>query len=165
MATTKKRRGVGASKKPAGDVVDTHVTRLQKIVSIMEASSLFTLEYEDADIEVRLTRGAPALAAPAPAPVAVMTAAPPAPPVEEVGVAFVRSPIVGTFYRAPSPTARAFVEVGHAVRRGQALCIVEAMKLMNEIEADVSGRVVEIMVENGEAVQYDQPLFKIAVDP
>ncbi|MCB9646862.1 MAG: acetyl-CoA carboxylase biotin carboxyl carrier protein [Deltaproteobacteria bacterium] len=152
--------------------MDANVARLEKIVAIMEGSSLFALEYEDADIEVRLTRGAPAAVVVPQAPVAAAPVAPapvaaPAPtaPVAEAGTALVRSPIVGTFYRAPSPTARAFVDVGSTVQKGQTLCIVEAMKLMNEIESDVSGRIVEILAENGKPVQYDQPLFKVAVEP
>jgi len=73
----------------------------------------------------------------------------------------IRSPIVGTFYRAPSPEADAFVEVGNLVSPGSILCIVEAMKLMNEIEADVSGKIVKILIENGKPVEYNQPLFLI----
>jgi acetyl-CoA carboxylase biotin carboxyl carrier protein len=78
---------------------------------------------------------------------------------ERDGLHAVRSPLVGTFYRAPAPGEDAYVEVGDKVRAGQVLCIVEAMKLMNEIPADVSGEVVEIMAENAEGVEYDQPLF------
>jgi acetyl-CoA carboxylase biotin carboxyl carrier protein len=73
----------------------------------------------------------------------------------------VRSPVVGTFYRAPAPEEEPYVEVGDTVARGQTLCIVEAMKLMNEIPADVSGEVVEVLVENARGVEYDQPLFRI----
>jgi acetyl-CoA carboxylase biotin carboxyl carrier protein len=172
VATTKKRRKVASPAKAAGADRDPNVARLREIVAIMEGSSLHSLEYEDADLEVRLTRGAPG-AAPTVAVTPAVTSAPavaappaaPAPAADEVDVAVVRSPIVGTFYRAPSPTARAFVEVGHTVKKGQTLCIVEAMKLMNEIESDVSGRVVEILAENGKPVQYDQPLFKVAVAP
>ena len=78
---------------------------------------------------------------------------------ERDGLHAIRSPLVGTFYRAPAPGEDAYVEVGDRVRAGQVLCIVEAMKLMNEIPADVSGEVVEIMAENAEGVEYDQPLF------
>ncbi|MCA3748350.1 MAG: acetyl-CoA carboxylase biotin carboxyl carrier protein [Rubrobacter sp.] len=80
---------------------------------------------------------------------------------EKSGLHEVRSPLVGTFYRAPAPDEDPYVEVGDRVRAGQTLCIVEAMKLMNEIPADVSGEVVEILVEDGQAVEYDQPLFYI----
>jgi acetyl-CoA carboxylase biotin carboxyl carrier protein len=81
--------------------------------------------------------------------------------VERDGLHAVRSPLVGTFYRAPAPGEEPYVEVGDRVRSGQALCIVEAMKLMNEIPADISGEVVEILVENAEGVEYDQPLFRL----
>ena len=80
---------------------------------------------------------------------------------ERDGLHAVRSPLVGTFYRAPAPGEDAYVEVGDRVKAGQVLCIVEAMKLMNEIPADVSGEVVEILVENAEGVEYDQPLFRL----
>jgi acetyl-CoA carboxylase biotin carboxyl carrier protein len=87
----------------------------------------------------------------------------PAAPVsaEDASVVEVTSPLVGTFYRAPSPTARPFVEVGSAVKKGQVLCIVEAMKLMNEIESDVDGTIAEILIENGKPVEFGERLFKI----
>ena len=96
----------------------------------------------------------------APPPIALA----PAPPVEsaaEVGT-FVTSPFVGTFYRSPSPEAPAFVDVGAPVRKGQVVCIVEAMKLMNEIESEADGKIVEILVKNGEHVEYGQKLFRVA---
>jgi|LNFM01.1.fsa_nt_gb acetyl-CoA carboxylase biotin carboxyl carrier protein len=88
---------------------------------------------------------------------------PPAPTVstDDVNVIEVTSPLVGTFYRAPSPTARTFVEVGSPVKKGQVLCIVEAMKLMNEIESDIDGTIVEILIENGKPVEFGEKLFKI----
>jgi acetyl-CoA carboxylase biotin carboxyl carrier protein len=105
---------------------------------------------------------APAMAAPAPMP----TSPPPAPPVltpadEEVDFAVLKSPIVGTFYRAPEPGTKPFAEVGDTVRKGQVLCIIEAMKLMNEINSDVDGEVVKVYVENGQPVQYGERLFAI----
>ncbi len=93
---------------------------------------------------IALTPGAPAVAAPA----------------EATGT-FVSSPFVGTFYRAPSPEAPSFVEVGQSVRKGQVVCIVEAMKLMNEIEAESEGKIEEILVQNGEHVEYGQHLFRL----
>ncbi|RMH22573.1 MAG: acetyl-CoA carboxylase biotin carboxyl carrier protein, partial [Acidobacteria bacterium] len=104
-----------------------------------------------------------------PAAVAAAAAAPPAaaaesaPPPEELppGLHRLTSPIVGTFYRAPSPDADPFVDVGDRVRKGQVLCIVEAMKLMNEIESDVDGEIVEILPENGQPIEYGEPLFLI----
>ncbi len=96
----------------------------------------------------------------APTPIALA----PAPPVESAAEAgtFVMSPFVGTFYRAPSPEASAFVDVGAPVRKGQVVCIVEAMKLMNEIESEADGKVAEILVKNGEHVEYGQKLIRIA---
>jgi acetyl-CoA carboxylase biotin carboxyl carrier protein len=105
---------------------------------------------------------APVMPAPAPMP----TSPPPAPPVltpadEEVDFAVLKSPIVGTFYRASEPGAKPFAEVGDTVRKGQVLCIIEAMKLMNEINSDVDGEVVKVYVENGQPVQYGERLFAI----
>jgi acetyl-CoA carboxylase biotin carboxyl carrier protein len=101
---------------------------------------------------------APPPAAPTAAP--VPTAAPP----EIEGHHVVKSPIVGTFYRSPDPNAAAFVSVGDTVRQGQVLCIIEAMKLMNEIESDVAGEIVKIFPETGQPVQYGEPLFTIKVN-
>jgi acetyl-CoA carboxylase biotin carboxyl carrier protein len=103
---------------------------------------------------------APVIMAPPPPPIALA----PSPPVEgqaEAGT-FITSPFVGTFYRAPSPEAATFVEVGSAVRKGQVVCIVEAMKLMNEIESETDGKIAEILVKNGEHVEYGQKLFRVA---
>lgn len=99
----------------------------------------------------------PAVAAPAAAPAA------PAAPAEEVGIHYITSPIVGTFYRSANPTAPAFVNPGDRVRPGQTLCIVEAMKLMNEIECDISGEVVRVLVENGQPVEYGERLFAVRI--
>ncbi|MBL0322275.1 MAG: acetyl-CoA carboxylase biotin carboxyl carrier protein [Ignavibacteria bacterium] len=108
---------------------------------------------------------APAVAAPAPAPIAAAApAAPAAPAVAEETAHKLLSPIVGTFYRAPSPDADSFVQVGQRVSVGDTLCIVEAMKLMNEIESDFTGTIVKILVENGQPVEYNQPMFIIKPD-
>ncbi len=106
---------------------------------------------------------APVVHAPAPTPAAAPAAspAPSASSGSEEGVQYVTSPLVGTFYRAPSPDASHFVEVGTKIRPGQRLCIVEAMKLMNEIESEIEGTIVEILVENGKPVEYGQKLFKV----
>jgi acetyl-CoA carboxylase biotin carboxyl carrier protein len=105
--------------------------------------------------------GAPSAAASAPrAPVALSAAAPVEGPAE--AGTFISSPFVGTFYRSPSPEAPSFVEVGQSVRKGQVVCIVEAMKLMNEIEAESEGKIVEILVKNGEHIEYGQHLFRLA---
>ena len=104
--------------------------------------------------------------APAPAPAnhvapALPTQSEPSPPEEGDELAIVKSPIVGTFYRAPEPTAKNFVEVGDTVKKGQVLCIIEAMKLMNEIDSEYDGQITNIYVENGQAVQYGERLFAI----
>ena len=141
--------------------------KLKTLIDLVETSGIAELEIQEGEERVRITRTTPTppqpmliqAAAPvgalasAPAPVAV---AEPMPVVEEAHV--VKSPMVGTFYRAASPGAAAFVEVGDTVAQGDTLCIVEAMKLMNEIEADASGTVKAILVENGQPVEFDQPL-------
>jgi acetyl-CoA carboxylase biotin carboxyl carrier protein len=101
--------------------------------------------------------------APAPSPVPSPAAPEPAAAADGVDLAVIKSPIVGTLYRAPEPGARAFVEVGDTVRKGQVLCIIEAMKLMNEIESDVDGEIAAVYVENGRAVQFGDRLFAIRV--
>jgi acetyl-CoA carboxylase biotin carboxyl carrier protein len=114
-----------------------------------------------------LRRGVVSVAAQGAAPGSVPTAAvstsaaPPLAPAGDDGIVFVTSPFVGTFYRSPSPDAPPFVEVGSAIREGQALCIVEAMKLMNEIEAECAGTIVEILAENGKPVEFGHKLFKV----
>ena len=136
---------------------------LAKLMRLMERRGVSELEYEDEAYKLRLVRGvvvtaAPiGLAAPASAPAAV--ASPSAD--DDRGGDFITSPFVGTFYRAPSPDAPSFVEVGALVKPGQTLCIVEAMKLMNEIEADFGGTITEVLVENGKSVEFGQRLFKI----
>ena len=142
--------------------------KIRDIMRLIRDSDVAEIEVWDKDDRVRIRRGiAEALAAP---PVAVIAATPVAPtaavpaapkvaPATARKVHTVASPFVGTFYRAASPEREAFVEVGSKVRKGQPLCIVEAMKLMNEIEAEVAGTVVEILAENGHPVQYGQPLF------
>jgi acetyl-CoA carboxylase biotin carboxyl carrier protein len=139
---------------------------LRRLLRVLEKRNVHEFEFEDEKIRLRLVRGAPLAAAPAhfaasavAAPAPVASAAPAAD--EGAGFVFVTSPFVGTFYRSPSPDAPTFVEVGSAIREGQALCIVEAMKLMNEIEADCAGVIVEILAENGKPVEFGQKLFKV----
>lgn len=140
---------------------------LKALIAALEEGKVSEFEYEDETSRVRLAFGsgaqpqvamaAPALiAAPGPA-----ASAAPTPAADDANAVFIVSPIVGTFYRAPSPEAQAFVDVGSPVKAGQAVCIVEAMKLMNEIESDVSGTIVEILVENGHSVEFGQKLFKV----
>ncbi len=149
------------------------IRKIKKLIELVEESGITELEVQEEEGTVRISRAAPAVApaaiqyAAAPvAPVAAPAAAPaPAAPVEapaaEVSGHQVRSPMVGTFYRSPSPEAKAFVEVGQTVKVGDALCIVEAMKMMNRIEADKAGVVKAILVNDGEAVEFDQPLIVI----
>jgi len=143
--------------------------KLRALLKTLRDGDVSEFEFEDEHTRVRLVRGGVMIAAgPAATPAPVV--APTAPTEIDPGAAateddantlIVTSPFVGTFYRSPSPDAPPFVEVGSKVREGQTLCIVEAMKLMNEIEADVSGTVVEILVENGKPVEFEQPLFRI----
>ncbi len=173
MASSKKpsrRQPSAPAKKPTP--VDPNLARLEKLVRILERSSLSELEYEDKDIVVRLSRGGGAsVAAPAPVAVAHPVASAPAEPAsapepaarpaDDAGMHVIKSPFVGTFYTAPSPDDPPFCEIGADVTKGQTLCIVEAMKLMNEIESDVAGTVAEVLAENGKAVQFGEPLFRI----
>jgi acetyl-CoA carboxylase biotin carboxyl carrier protein len=147
--------------------------KLKTLIELVESSGIGELEIQEGEERVRITRGvAPGAAASAPAPV-YATAAPsavpasaavaeaPAVPAESEGH-LVKSPMVGTFYRSASPGAKPFVEVGDSVQVGDTLCIIEAMKLMNEIESDKAGVVKQVLVENGQPVEFGQPLVVIA---
>ncbi|MCY1020721.1 acetyl-CoA carboxylase biotin carboxyl carrier protein [Pyxidicoccus sp. MSG2] len=191
MATKRKStRADAPASAPVGGARDSgntslDVDALRQIVEILEASDVTRLVWKRGEEKLFIRRGhapettivhhaapAPAPAgpgveyttptasrptAPAPAPAA---AAAPAPAAEKPGHQ-VTSPFVGTFYRTPAPDQPAFVDVGSVVKKGQVLCIIEAMKLMNEIESEVSGRVAEILVENGRPVEFGQALFRI----
>jgi acetyl-CoA carboxylase biotin carboxyl carrier protein len=139
--------------------------QLKNLLKTLEDAGVSEFEYQDERYRVRLVRGAGAPSIqPTHAPAAIPGTPTPSGPlhdVEEVGVAYVTSPFVGTFYRAPSPDAGPFTEVGATVSAGQPLCIVEAMKLMNEIESEHAGTVLEILAENATSVEYGQKLFKI----
>ncbi len=149
------------------------IRKIKKLIELVEESGITELEVQEEEGTVRISRAAPAVApaaiqyAAAPvaqvaAPAAVPAAAAPAEaPAAEISGHQVRSPMVGTFYRSPSPEAKAFVEVGQTVKVGDALCIVEAMKMMNRIEADKAGVVKAVLVNDGEAVEFDQPLIVI----
>jgi len=149
--------------------------KLKKLIDLVQESGIAELEITEGEEKVKIVKGgavslapvavAPAAAAAEARPVAAVTPAPAAagaapPPAPEGHV--VKAPMVGTFYRTPSPDAKPFVEVGQAVKEGDTICIIEAMKLMNEIEADASGTVKAILVENGQPVEYGQPLFILA---
>lgn len=151
------------------------IRKIKKLIELLEESDVEELEIKEGDDAVRISRrrandGAmqmmhyPQQHAPAPAPASqpAIGSEQPAEGKSEPRGHQMRSPMVGTFYRAASPTSSPFVEIGQAVKAGDVICIVEAMKMMNQIEADKSGTVVEILVENGQPVEFDQPLFVIA---
>jgi acetyl-CoA carboxylase biotin carboxyl carrier protein len=146
--------------------------KLKTLIDLVSESNISELEITEAEGKVRIVKGGPAavvampaVAVPATAPAVQATApapaaATPAPsPAAEPAGKVIKSPMVGTFYRAASPGAKPFVEVGDSVKEGQTVCIVEAMKIMNEIESDVAGKVLQILCENGQAVEFGQPLF------
>jgi len=141
---------------------------LKSLLETLEEGGVSEFEYEDEKVRVKvaLARGqAPVVSSvAAPAALAVPPAAPSSPRASDAvdpNVVFVTSPFVGTFYRAPSPEAEDFVSVNGSVKKGQTLCIIEAMKLMNEIEAEFAGTVLEVLVDSGKSVEFGQKLFKI----
>lgn len=150
--------------------------KLKTLIDLVQNSGISELEISEGEEKIRIAKhasaapstttvmmGAPMMQAPAPAAIHPASAAAPvaeATPAEPEGHQ-VKAPMVGTFYRSGSPGAPAFVEVGQSIKQGDTLCIIEAMKLMNEIEADASGTIKAILVENGQPVEFDQPLFII----
>lgn len=151
--------------------------KLKTLIDLVQQSGIAELEITEGEEKVRICRGMPGgmsqpmqhpgtvyMTAPmmqqAPAEPAAVPAAPAEPAVPEGHI--VKSPMVGTFYRSSAPGAKAFVELGQAVKTGETVCIIEAMKLLNEIESDADGVIKEILVENGQPVEYGQPLFIIA---
>lgn len=146
--------------------------KLKTLIDLVSESNVSELEITEADGKVRIVKAgaapvvmqtvaaAPAMVAPAAVAAPAAAAAPVAEAPVETGHV-VKSPMVGTFYRASSPGAKAFAEVGDQVKAGQAVCIIEAMKIMNEIEADQDGTITKILVDNGQPVEYGQPLFVI----
>jgi acetyl-CoA carboxylase biotin carboxyl carrier protein len=148
--------------------------KLKTLIDLVSESNVSELEITEAEGTVRIVKAVnnPVVMAPVAAPVAMVaasapaTAAPVAPPAPETPPEVLghvaKSPMVGTFYRASSPGAKSFVEVGSVVKEGDAICIIEAMKILNEIEADASGTITQILVDNGQAVEFGQPMFVIA---
>jgi acetyl-CoA carboxylase biotin carboxyl carrier protein len=143
--------------------------KLKTLIDLVAESGIAELEVTEGEDKVRIAKFSPAPPAVAPAPATVIAAPPsaaassvaaPTAPAEPAGHV-VKSPMVGTFYRSPSPGASPFVEIGQTVKPGDTLCIIEAMKLLNEIEAEVGGTVKEILVDNGQPVEFGQPLFLI----
>ncbi len=153
------------------------IRKIKKLIELLEESNIGELEIKEGEESVRIARNsgttqyfsapAPAFAAPAAAPMAAAPVAAAAAPAAAPAAAtarsghVVRSPMVGTFYRSPSPGSPAFVEVGKSVKVGDVICIIEAMKMMNQIEADKSGVIEAILVEEGNPVEFDQPLVTI----
>jgi acetyl-CoA carboxylase biotin carboxyl carrier protein len=146
--------------------------KLKTLIDLVSESNVSELEITEAEGKVRIVKGGPAgvvyaaaptamaMPAAATAPAALAPAAAPAAPEAAKGHT-VKSPMVGTFYRASAPGAKSFVEVGSQVKEGETICIIEAMKILNEIEADKGGTITQILCENGQAVEYGQPLFII----
>ncbi|RTR05280.1 acetyl-CoA carboxylase biotin carboxyl carrier protein [Halomonas nitroreducens] len=152
------------------------IRKVKKLIELLEESNISEIEIQEGEESVRISRHpngsaypqpqAPAWPAPAqPAPAAPQPAASAEPPAEE-GPGYqgqaVLSPMVGTFYRSPAPGAKAFVEIGQSVKKGETVCIVEAMKMMNQIEADRDGVIEAILVEDGEPVEFEQPMVVIS---
>lgn len=150
------------------------IRKIRKLIELLEESGLAEIEISEGEESVRIARfshggpvpqGAPAQAPVSAAGPAAASPAPPAPAVAQVPAAhdknLVTAPMVGTFYASPAPGAKSFVEVGQEVRVGQVLCIIEAMKMMNQIESERAGKVVAVLAKNGEPVEFGQPLFAI----
>jgi acetyl-CoA carboxylase biotin carboxyl carrier protein len=143
------------------------IRKIKKLIELVEESGINELEISEGEESVRICRGAPMVAAPLmqSPPIAASVAAPIAAPVEASAPVqtghVVRSPMVGTFYASTSPDAPSFTEIGKHVNAGDTLCIIEAMKMMNQIEADKSGVIKEILAQNEDAIEFDQPLFII----
>ena len=174
--STPRKNSVPAAKLAAANI---GLEELKILISLVAKEQIHEFEFESGSVRFRIRKEAAAAALPAPQ--AAVAAAPPAlspmpvqtmgvpaaetpgAPVEDPGVHFITSPIVGTFYRASGPSAEPFVQVGDFVKPGQVLCIVEAMKLMNEIECDAAGEVVKVLVENGQPVEYGERLFAVRV--
>jgi len=145
--------------------------KLKTLIDLVSESNVSELEITEAEGKVRIVKGGPAgyhVALPqvlppaqAPAVAAVPAPAAPAPVAAAAAGHTVKSPMVGTFYRSASPGAKAFVEIGSQVKEGDTVCIIEAMKILNEIEADKTGTITQVLCENGQAVEYGQPLFTI----
>jgi len=179
------KRKQPAKSQSSASISSPEVQQIEQLLRLMSEHNLEEFEYESGELRIRLKKPSVgvamvprALAAPeiivpgalertvatpsgAAAPVPSASAAPAAEPRASEDLHIVKSPIVGTYYESPSPGAEAFIKVGAHVESGQVLCIVEAMKLMNEIESDESGEVIRIFVENGQPVEYGQPLFGI----
>lgn len=154
-----------------GDQIN--LDRVREIVELMKEAELQEFAFEQEGMKLHLKRAIeppppPAYPMPAPMPAAIpapnIAPAEGAAPTAEAGTDFIRSPMVGTFYRAPSPESPPFIELRDRVKKDTVVCIVEAMKVMNEIQSEVTGSITEMLVDNGETVEYGQPLFKVKLD-
>ena len=148
------------------------IRKIKKLIELVNESDVTELEIHEGEASVRISRQgttATLVAAPTATPAAPLAAAPVETTAEAPSDAsdeppaghIIKSPIVGSFYRASSPTSAPFVEIGQQVNKGETLCIVEAMKILNQIESDKAGKVIDILVENGQPIEYNQPLFII----
>ena len=163
-----------AAPRPKPEKSRLELPEIKKLIEMIERSPITEFELNDKDLKIRISKngsGMPAMPvmqatmpAPltAPAPVAVDSGTPaPASEVRKAALTEIKSPMVGTFYRAPAPDAEPYVRIGDRVEPGKVLCIVEAMKLMNELECEIRGRVIEILVENAQPVEFGQVLFRV----
>lgn len=157
---------------PGGAKLTINIKEIEQLIRMMDEGNVAELEMESDGMRIAIRRQAPtptpsqAEAAQASGPTAAFAPSRPAPleaeaPVDASNQVQITAPMVGTFYRAPAPDAEPYVREGSIIEVGQPLCIIEAMKLMNEIESEVAGRIVRILVENGQAVEYGQPLFLV----
>ena len=142
------------------------IRKVKKLIELLEESDINEIEIKEGEESVRISRGpsvvtAPMVAAPVAAPVAAVAPVAEAPAATASSGHAVLSPMVGTFYRSPSPSSPSFIEVGQTIKAGDPICIIEAMKMMNQIEADKSGVIEAILVEDGQPVEFDQPLITI----
>ena len=162
-------KGLSSSASQPGDIFDPK--KLRRLVELMNEHDLGEIDLRDGDVRVRIrkhgesvmTAVEPRIAAPAarPAPAPTTGGSAEAPAKDDANVAVIKSPMVGTFFASSSPESPAFVKVGDHISRESTVCIIEAMKVFNEIPAEVSGKVVAVLVENGAPVEYGQPLFKV----
>jgi len=139
------------------------IRKVKKLIELLESSDIAEIEIKEGEDSVRISRGAISMPAPIAYHAPAATAAAPAPSAPALAAEgnVIKSPMVGTFYRSPSPSSPAYVELGKHVKAGDVVCIVEAMKMMNQIEADRSGVIEAFLVEDGEPIEFDQPLIRI----
>jgi acetyl-CoA carboxylase biotin carboxyl carrier protein len=164
--TQQKKDTEGVAQKQA----PTDLKHLKNLIDLMVENDLSRLELREGETHILLRRGQPVIpvaggavsGSPAPAVPAVSASAAPAEPAADPNEVLIRSPMVGTFYTAPDPESPPFVNIGSNISPDSAVCIVEAMKVFNEIKAEVSGRITRILAKNAEAVEFDQPLFAVA---